>query len=334
MRSAATAADRPRGPRLRMPGALILLRAVVSGTLIVALLTWLSTTRILDEIEQIRLATWLAVVTVFLIGHAVSAMKWRMLVDGAGARIARLAALRAHAAGLFANLCLPSIVGGDVIRAGLAVRSAGRLEAVALGSLADRLIDTTALVGIAGVAAMLQPGLARGMATTALVSVGLFLSLGVVTGLVLARMMPIGRLPGRLNRVATRVRTALDALRAAPAKAVAALGISVLVQGGFVGLNIVLARSIGIELHAVAWMLAWPLAKLVALLPVSLGGIGVREVALAAFLAPFGVDATLAVAQSLTWEAVLVMAGLLCGAFTLALGGSLSLRALRPKENT
>jgi uncharacterized protein (TIRG00374 family) len=327
-----TAADRPRGRGLRMPGALM--RAAISGALIAALLTWLSTARILEEIERIPWATWLAVVALFLLGHAAASMKWRMLVGCAGAPIGRLVALRAHAAGLFSNLCLPSIVGGDVVRAGLAVRSAGRLEAVALGSLADRLIDTAALVGIAGFAAILHPGLARGRAATVLVSVALLLSLGVGTGLALARMLPAERLPRRLKKVATRVREALDALLAAPVKTAAALGISALVQGGFVGLNIVLARSIGIELQAAAWMLAWPLAKLVALIPVSLGGIGVREVALAAFLTPFGVEATLAVSQSLAWEAVLVTAGLLSGALALAFGGSFSLRAPRPKENT
>ena len=36
------------------------------------------------------------------------------------------------------------------------------------------------------------------------------------------------------------------------------------------------------------WLLAWPLAKLIALAPVSLGGIGVREVALATLLLPCG----------------------------------------------
>jgi uncharacterized protein (TIRG00374 family) len=328
----AAAADRPRRRGLRMPGALM--RAAISAVLLAVLLSWLSSERILDEIWRIPWATWLAVVTLFLIGHAVSSMKWRMLLGSAGAPIGRLVALRAHAAGLFANLCLPSIVGGDVIRAGLAVRSAGRLEAVALGSLADRLIDTTALVGIAGLAAILHPDLARGRAATAIVSVGVLLAVGVITGIVLTRVLPAERLPGRLKKIATRLREALDALFAAPAKAAAALGISALVQCAFVGLNIMLAHAIGIELPAAAWMLAWPLAKLVALIPVSLGGIGVREVALAAFLSPFGVEATFAVAQSLAWEVVLVTAGLLSGTLALAFGGSFSLRAPRPKENT
>jgi uncharacterized protein (TIRG00374 family) len=307
----------------RVPGAL--LRAGVSALLLGGLLFWLSSTRILDEIAQIPLLTWVAVVALFLVGHAISAMKWRMMLGGAGVSIGGLVALRAHAAGLFANLCLPSIVGGDVIRAGLAVHHAGRLEAVALGSLADRLIDTMALVGIAGVVAILHPGLAHGRAATVLVSVAVLLTIGVVAAVVLTRVVPPERLPGRLEKIARRVGEALDALLAAPSRAVAALGLSLFVQCSFVGLNIVLARAIGIELQTAAWMIAWPLAKLVALLPVSLGGIGVREAALAAFLSPFGIDAAVAVAQSLSWEMVLITAGILSGIFALAIGGPFSL---------
>ena len=46
-----------------------------------------------------------------------------------------------------------------------------------------------------------------------------------------------------------------------------------------------------------------------------------RELALAALLAPFGVEAATAVAQSLGWEVVLVGSGLSAGAVALALGG-------------
>ncbi|PYU09947.1 MAG: TIGR00374 family protein, partial [Acidobacteria bacterium] len=53
-----------------------------------------------------------------------------------------------------------------------------------------------------------------------------------------------------------------------------------------------------------AWLFAWPLAKLSALLPVTQGGIGVREVALAALAAPFGAAPVLTVAVGLVWEAI------------------------------
>ncbi|MFT5393808.1 MAG: uncharacterized membrane protein YbhN (UPF0104 family), partial [Gammaproteobacteria bacterium] len=95
--------------------------------------------------------------------------------------------------------------------------------------------------------------------------------------------------------------------------ALTALLMSVGIQGGFVLLNIVLAREIGIEASMQLWFFAWPLAKLIALAPVSLGGIGVREVAIAGLMAPFGIDPALVVAQSLSWQAVLVGSGLFAG---------------------
>jgi len=49
------------------------------------------------------------------------------------------------------------------------------------------------------------------------------------------------------------------------------------------------------------------------LLPVSLGGLGVREVALAALLVPFAVPGTLAIAEALVWQSILFGFGLLAG---------------------
>jgi uncharacterized membrane protein YbhN (UPF0104 family) len=67
------------------------------------------------------------------------------------------------------------------------------------------------------------------------------------------------------------------------------------------------------------WLFAYPLAKLAAVLPVTQGGIGVREVAFAAVLLPLGIQPAAAVAASLAWEVVLVAGGLLGGGISLAM---------------
>jgi uncharacterized membrane protein YbhN (UPF0104 family) len=61
-------------------------------------------------------------------------------------------------------------------------------------------------------------------------------------------------------------------------------------------------------------MFAYPLAKLVALAPLTQGGIGVREAALAVLLVPFGAAPVRTVAAGLVWETVVITAGLLAGA--------------------
>ena len=97
-------------------------------------------------------------------------------------------------------------------------------------------------------------------------------------------------------------------------------------------LSIRLALAVGVEVPVAAWFFAWPLAKIVATLPISLGGLGVRESSLAALLAPFGAVAAEVVASGLAWQGILYLAGAL-GALVLALsGGSFRARPSAIKE--
>ncbi len=100
--------------------------------------------------------------------------------------------------------------------------------------------------------------------------------------------------------------------------------VSLLIQSSLVALNVWLAGAMGLSIPVVAWCLVWPQAKLVALVPVSLGGLGVRQVAMAGLLAPLAVEPPLVVAQSLVWESLLVGPGVVGGAVSIWLPGSRS----------
>lgn len=291
----------------------VVARATVSILVLAVLFWWLPTEALLGAVARISPAVWLLVVTGFLAGHVLAALKWRLLLHAAGAAVARRDALRAHGAGLFANLCLPSVVGGDVVRAGIIMRERRHIESVALGSLGDRLNDTLALVLIAATGGLLVPEIGGTNNSRVLILVTMLLFGGVVAGFAVIRWAPLDRMSSRLAGVIVRLREAMAALLAAPRTVLAALTLSVAIQTSFILLNILLATRIGIDAEPALWFFAWPLAKLVALAPVSLGGIGVREVAIAALMAPFGVDAALVVGQSLCWEVVLIVSGLLAG---------------------
>src|SRR3989442_15404019 len=81
-----------------------------------------------------------------------------------------------------------------------------------------------------------------------------------------------------------------------------ALGLGVTVQIGFVLLTAGSAAGCGLHVPLRAWLFAWPLAKLSALLPVTQGGLGVGEVALAALVPPFGAAPVLTAAGGLAGE--------------------------------
>jgi hypothetical protein len=305
-----------RRPRLAPALARLALTAAVLG----ALLAFLPREALVEGFQRVSPALWGAVAVAFVAGHCVGALKWWVLLDAAGARPGAVETLRAHGAGLFANLCLPSLVGGDVVRAALLLRAGHAPEAVAVGSATDRVLDTAGLLGIAAVAALLAPGhldptLRRALAVSAVALVGASLA-----GVVALRLLDLRRLPAPVRRAGERVRASLGELALRPRAAAQALALSVAIQAGFVLLNAALGRAVGLDLALWVWFVAWPLAKIAALLPVSFGGIGVREAALVVLLRPFGAPAALAVAQGLLWAGVLLLGGLVAGVSALWMG--------------
>jgi len=89
--------------------------------------------------------------------------------------------------------------------------------------------------------------------------------------------------------------------------------LGVLIQGTFVLLNALLALACGLFLPFRVWLFAWPLAKLAALLPLTQGGMGIREAVLVALLVPFGAASSLTLASGLAWEGIIIAGGLIAG---------------------
>ena len=292
-----------------------LIRASVSLGILALLLLLLPWEDVRSAVGRISPALWCVLVLAFLAGHVLGVFKWRMVVNAGRAELGRYDASRCYAAGLFTNLCLPSIVGGDVLRAAMAARSTGRTEAVVLGSLADRLIDTFAL-GLLALIGGLVAGPAVGATSWRLLALGVVL--GIVAATVVLVMLlrrPLSAWPGRLRRRIARALVALRRLSRAPWVAAVALCLSLTIQSGFVLLNLVIGRALGIDLHPSVWFLAWPLAKIAGLLPVSLGGLGVRDATFAGLLATLEVPLATGVVASLVWQTVLIGGGIVAAAW-------------------
>lgn len=269
--------------------------------------------------RTVPLGGWSATLLAFVALHVLSAFKWRLYVNLADGGLARLEACRCYFAGLFANLCLPSLIGGDVLRAGLAMRTTRSRASVVVAALADRLVDMSVLCGLAALGFLLTPtveerpeslnaGLVLGLAATVIV-------IGMVGTWVALHAFPFRRWPRKVRRIHVRLLRALRALLARPARALLGVLLAFAIQAGFVLVNARLGALVGLEMPLVLWFFLWPLAKIAAMLPISLGGLGVREAAFAGLVAPFGMAASLAVAQSLLWQSVLIVGGLCGGAF-------------------
>ncbi len=285
----------------------------VTGSIVILGLTlWLLPTgQVWEAMRAIPIALWLFVFVIHLLGHVVLAAKWWLLINHE-IEVPFVRAMRAHFTGLVSNLCLPGMAGGDVVRAGLVIRKSENKARIAVGSAADRLLDTFVLFLIACSGALFAVG--DSSVYMALVKVGavMVLAAAALTALVVA----LPRLP--FEGIVEQVRGAIDEFKGQPRRLAICIGLSFMVQSVFILLNLALAQASGIDVGAAAWFFAWPLAKLTAIVPISIAGLGVREASLAGLLLPFGAVPAKVVAVSLVWQTIFFGGGLLGGAVLLS----------------
>jgi glycosyltransferase 2 family protein len=294
-----------------------------SALVLILLFHFLPAERALHTIEKLPARLWLIILAGYLATHCIGASKWRLMVNLGGAGLNVRQAARCYFAGLFGSLFLPSLIGGDIVRATLALRLGRSKAGVLLGCFLDRIVDLAALALLAGAGALLIPGAVGPSSRRIFLWLGAAaLAAMVFVGAVVA-MIPVQRLSYRVRRWLVSLRHAGRSIAQRPRAVLGALSLAIAAQLAFIGLSIALAEACGLHLEFRAWLFAWPLAKLSAAIPVTQGGIGVREAALAALLAPFGAPPVLTVAAGLAWEAVVITGALLAGMFSLVAGSSL-----------
>ncbi len=272
-----------------------------------------------ESLRRLPPGVWGLVLVGFVASHSLGITKWRRFVSAGRATLGVLDATLCYAAGLFANLCLPTIVGGDVLRMGLASRVTKRPEAALWGGIMDRVSDIVALALLVGAGGVLARGQLKGW-TSQLLSV-LLVATVLIVGLALPLLIrrPLRRWPRRFRRPIARSLLALRRMWRDPSVAIGGFALSIVMQSGLVLLNAWLGRELGIKVDLAVWFFAWPLAKIASLVPISLGGLAVREASLAVVLLPFGVPAAASIVASLVWQTVLISGGLLGGLVWLIL---------------
>jgi hypothetical protein len=291
-----------------------------SALILFLLFRFLPGRRVWHALGSLPTYLWVVALVGYLAAHCIGVCKYRLVVNLAGAGLNIQQAARCYFAGLFGSLFLPSLIGGDLLRAALAMRMGKTKAGVLVGSLADRMIDLVGLVLLASTGALLVPQALDPARRWIFVWLGGAAILGVLVSVMVLRLLPIGRFSFRARRRIVRFRRASRSMARRPRVVLGALVLGMSVQLIFMALNIALAAAFGLRLLFRAWLFAWPLAKLSAALPVTQGGIGVREAALAALLLPFGASAALGVAAGLAWDAIVISGALIGGLFSLVLG--------------
>jgi len=294
----------------------IALRWIAALVVLGALLHFLPLKTVRSAIARVPPIYFFAALLGYLLAHAIGVLKWRMVANAAGAQLDFATSLQCYGGGLFGTLFLPSIVGGDVIRLAVGLRRSPRPAAVIAGNVVDRFLDVAAQAGLVASGLALLPGsLPHSLQSIATRTLLAAVAIGVALLLVVffLRGVFLRDRSFRFRRRLARLRHALSSVSARPHILFAGWLAGTAIQSTFLLLTAWLATACGLPLPLRVWLFAWPLAKLAALLPLTQGGIGVREAALVALLAPFGAAGTLVLATGLVWEGVTVTGGIVAG---------------------
>lgn len=297
-----------------------LVRIAGSAVILALLLVALPFNDLMEALRRMPLWVWPVALLAYLTLHLIGISKWRLVTNTAGAGMSFRTAARAYYAGLFGNTFLPSIVGGDVVRAGVALPAVRSKSGLLLGSLVDRVGDIISLAAVAAIGAVLSPRALDGASRAIFLSLGATLAVGGVIGLIVITRFPIRKLPFKVRRKLVPVRRAIRATAKRPQAIAGAILLGMALQTLLVVLNYWLGLTIGIDIPLYVWLFVWPLAKISGLAPLTQGGIGVREAAQVVLFAPFGVPGAMALAVGLVFEAVIIAGGLVGGAIAYLLG--------------
>jgi len=301
---------------------IITLRWLAAFVVLGVLFHFLPLPLLLEAIHRVPLTRFLLVLLCYLLAHLIGIAKWRMVVNAAGAQLDFPTSAQCYSGGLFATLFLPSILGGDAVRLAVGLRRSPNPAAVLAGNIADRFLDMLAQAGLVLVGLLLLPGsfppALEAQARRALPF--FFLGIAIITLLFVWLRRPL--LQGRsirFRRRLARLRFALKSVSSKPHILFFGWILGTAIQTTFLTLTALLAISCGLFLPLRVWFFAWPLAKLAAVLPLTQGGIGIREAALVGLLSPFGAAAHLVLASGLVWEGIVIAGGLIAGLFTFLL---------------
>ena len=303
-----------------------MIRVVVRIAVAVLAIAWLVSRVDLRAVAHALATTsWRAVALATLasfVGNLVIAIRLRVLLAAQGVRARAYQTFAINLAAFFYNLFLP--VGGVGVAAlrlqRLSARTRGRFTAALTAMVCDRLAALTSL-GLVGLACWLADPHPKPAGTLAVLLVGTATIVALaapraVPGAlrVFVRELEAGGRGTWWSGALARLRHALGAVaRLSSATIASIVALSVLAQVPGILVFTVLGDALGLGLGFAAMGWVRSVVVLFTVLPISVGGIGVREGVLVLMLRAYGVAASDALALAILVFATTILAPGLAG---------------------
>jgi len=248
---------------------------------------------------------WLLAAALFsTLGVALGVLRFRMLLRSLGLALPTSWLLRISLEGRFVGAFTPSTAGLDIYRAIAVGKRTGKRSVAAGVILIEKLLGLLGLASLVGGLFLLGAGVLRtGQGLPATVGLAICCLLGLSLALnpgVLARASH--RLPAALAGRVQRLTSALEEQPPRSGALVGAFGLGLFGHLTTAAVFLATSRALGIHLPAVELLSVGVALVLSALVPISVGGVGVREGVAVMLLGGLGVvGAEAALVATLGW---------------------------------
>jgi glycosyltransferase 2 family protein len=281
-------------------------KLVVSG-LLIGLLFWkVDAAKVAADLGKLRPEFVFFAWAYYVVCQLLSSYRWQMFLKVKGIRVSLAKLFSFYMIGMFLNHFLPGAVGGDVAKSYYLYRETGE------GKYAVASVFLERFTGLIGLSALSLAGLVvwwryleSPLVLGAVGGTALFL-LAVILMLwwpPLSR--PLNRLvfalsPRRVGEPLRKVYEALEGYRDCRGTLVGAVALSTGIQCLYALFYALVSRELGTPIDLQYFILFLPLVTLAIMVPVSVGGLGVREGLMILLFGEVGVPAEHVLAVSLT----------------------------------
>ncbi|MBI5145049.1 MAG: flippase-like domain-containing protein [Candidatus Omnitrophica bacterium] len=283
----------------------ILLRIGISVILLFFLFRQVDKKLLFNIIKGADLGFLVFAFLIFFLVYVLCLLRWEMLLKGAHIHLSLKRVIISFAGGTFFNTFLPSTIGGDLVRSiDLATHTRQPHQVVAT-VLLDRLSGYTGLVILTLVAVAL--GFRHVQDASILLSVFIITAILVVILLLVFNRFLYQKINQLLHSpTAGKIRQAIKDLhqemhlfRHHKEIIMENIILSLLIQAIVPVTYYILALALGIKLNLLYFFIFLPIIGAITLLPISIGGLGLRDTLTVFFFAKVGVAKDIAFAMSL-----------------------------------
>lgn len=301
----------------------MLFRATFSAGLIVWLLSSVDRSEIKNAFSTLDAGTIALALIAYFFAVSISAYKWKLLLPLQKLHVL----LRLTFIGQLYSLILPGQVAGDAVKAYRLGKGHIDAEHIAASVVLDKLTGLLSLIFLGAMGVLSTPvALSDGLKVS---SVALFVvgTLGLFSLAWSSFYHLLFRLLGWVERrfiyarpLTFRLKTFFTAWQvylSRPLILFISFGLGIVYQLVLVSILMLLSHRFGFSLSIYDWMWIFMAVSLAVLLPLSLGGLGVREGAFVGLLHDFGIASSTALALSLTIFLLQVVAAIVGGFFDI-----------------